>query len=323
MNCDYDCRDSGSEGSSSEDEWPRRSDRRSTRKCYRCHRMGHFARFCPSLAPGESSQTAGKATTDTATIGNYLVMVTSRKSGHTDSTIPSKEGWYLDCAATSQVCGDRKKIIWYTEYANRDEREVRNFSGRKAGKAIGHGDVRLRLRLPGGRKHEVVVRNVLHVKDVHNSLSQLRLMDKGLQIVAVNGYGIKIYDKALAQSTGRGRGKLVGVALQVEELFRLDVKRHRSRKSKRYTAPNDAEEHFYREILVPEEPKKQEISVRNASTAAINRTTGSGESGCQLIDPTGSGDDNESKSEEEEKAHRTDHHLRRGCRLEVKRTEAD
>jgi hypothetical protein len=84
------------------------------------------------------------------------------------------------------------------EYTTRDEREIRNFAGWKAGKAIGHGDVRLQLRLPGGRKHEVVVRNVLHVEGAHNSLLLSRLMDRGLLIVPVNGYGIKIYDKAPA-----------------------------------------------------------------------------------------------------------------------------
>jgi len=84
----------------------------------------------------------------------------------------------------------------------------------------------LRLRLPGGRHHihEVVVRNVLHVKGANNSLSQSRLMDRELRIVPVNGYGIKIYDKAPAESTGQGRGNLVGVARQVGGSFRLDVK---------------------------------------------------------------------------------------------------
>ena len=125
-----------------------------------------------------------------------------------------------------------------TEYTKREEREIRDFAGRKAGKATGHGDVRLRLWLPGGRKHEVVVRNVLHVEGAHNSLSQSRLMDRGLQIVPVNGYGIKIYDKSPAEDSargrgqgrgqvrgqGRGRGNLVGVARQIGGLFRLDVK---------------------------------------------------------------------------------------------------
>jgi hypothetical protein len=49
-------------------------------------------------------------------------------------------------------------------------------------------------------------------------------MDQGLEIVPVNGYGIKIYEKAHAESTGRGRGSLMGMAWQIVGLFRQDVK---------------------------------------------------------------------------------------------------
>jgi len=62
------------------------------------------------------------------------------------------------------------------------------------------------------------VSNVLHVKGAHNSLSQSWLMDRGLQIVPVNGYGIKIYDKAprdSARGRGRGQGNHVGLARQI------------------------------------------------------------------------------------------------------------
>jgi len=225
-------RDSGSEsdGSSSESEKHRRTNWRDTQECYRCHKVGHIARYCPSTAPVESAAptetaaaAAAAATTMTTTsIENYWMTVTGRS--------PEKEAWYLDCATTSHICGDRRKFEQYTEYTKKEEREIGDFAGRVAGKAIGHGDVRLRLRLPGGRKHEVVVRNVLHVKGAHNSLSQSRLMDRGLQIVPVNGYGIKIYDKSPAedcargQGRGRGQGSLVGVARQIGGLFRLDVK---------------------------------------------------------------------------------------------------
>jgi len=208
-------RDSGSEsdGSSSESEKHRR---RHTQECYRCHKMGHIARYCPSTAPVESgAPTETAAATTMTSIENYWMTVTNGKS-------PSKESWYLDCATTTHICGDRRKFERYTEYTKREERQIRDFAGSVGGKAIGHGDVRLRLRLPGGRRNEVVVRNVLHVEGAHNSLSQSRLMDRGLRIVPVNGYGIKIYDKAPAESTGRGN--LAGVARQIGGLFRLDVK---------------------------------------------------------------------------------------------------
>jgi hypothetical protein len=209
-------RGSGSEsdGSSSESEKHRH---RRTQECYRCHKVGHIARYCPSKAPMESAApTETAAATTMTSIENYWMTVTGRS--------PEKEAWYLDCATTSHICGDRRKFQRYTEYTKRDEREIHDFAGRVAGKAIGYGDVRLRLRLPGYRRnHEVVVRNVLHIEGAHNSLSQSRLMDRGLRIVPVNGYGIKIYDKAPAEYNGRGRGSLVGVARQVGGLFRLDV----------------------------------------------------------------------------------------------------
>ena len=194
-------RGSGSErdGSSLESEKHRR---RYTQECYICHKVGHIARYCPSTAPAESgAPTETAATTMTTTsIEDYWMTTTGREA-------PSKESWYLDCATTSHVCGDRRKFERYTEYTKREEWEIRDFAGRVAGKATGHGDVRLRLWSPGGRNHEVVVRNVLLVKGVHNSLSQSRLMDRGLRIVPVNGYGIKIYDKSPAEDSARGQGQ--------------------------------------------------------------------------------------------------------------------
>jgi hypothetical protein len=53
---------------------------------------------------------------------------------------------------------------------------------------------------------------------------------------------------------------------QIGGFVQLDVtvagKLHRSRKSRRYTAPNAADQHFYREYLVPEEPKNQILGKR-------------------------------------------------------------
>ena len=78
------------------------------------------------------------------------------------------------------------------------------------------------------------MRNVLHVKGAHKPLSQTQLMDWGLRIVPVNGYGIKIFDKSPTDSArGRGRGNFVGVSHPIGGLFWVDVKfaekRHRER----------------------------------------------------------------------------------------------
>jgi hypothetical protein len=107
---------------------------------------------------------------------------------------PSKESWYLDCATTSPICGNRQTFERYTQYTKREGQDICDFGGTVAGKAIGHGDGRLRFQLPAGRYriHEVIVRNVLHGEGGNNLLSKLRLMDRGLRIVPVNGDGIKI-----------------------------------------------------------------------------------------------------------------------------------
>jgi len=222
-------RDSGSEidSSSLESEKHRRRNWKDTQECYRCHQVGHIARYCPSTAPVESgaptetaaaTAAAAAATTMTTTsIANYWMTVTGRS--------PEKESWYLDCATTSHVCGDRQEFVWYMQYAKRDERQIHNFAGRVAGKAIGYGDMRLKLRLPGyGRNHEVIVTNVLHIEREHNSLSQSWLMDRGLRIVPVNGYGIKIYDKSPAEvvlATVPGYPALVRVGTDPKAPFRV------------------------------------------------------------------------------------------------------
>jgi hypothetical protein len=133
-------RGSGSESdcSSSESEKHRRMH---TQECYRCHKVGHIVRYCSSTAPvvsGAPTETAAAAaavatTMTTTSIENYLMTVTGRSS--------EKEGWYLDCATTSHVCGDRRKFERYTECTKSDEREIHDFAGRVAGKAIGYGDL--------------------------------------------------------------------------------------------------------------------------------------------------------------------------------------
>ena len=56
------------------------------------------------------------------------------------------------------------------------------------------------------------------------------------------------------------------MARQIGVLFRLDVKvagkLHRSGESRRHTAPHAADEHFYWELLLPEEPKEEISSER-------------------------------------------------------------
>jgi len=185
--------DSESNGSCYESEKHRR---RHTQQCYRHHEVGHIPRYCRSTAPVERraptkaaadtpTETAAVVATTTTSIEDCLMIVTNRES-------PSKESCYWDYTTTSHICGNQPNFDWYTEHTKREEREIRNFAGKVAGKAIDHGDVGLMVRLPGGRRNELVVRNVLYVEGAHNSLAQPWLVDRDWPIVPVNGYGIKI-----------------------------------------------------------------------------------------------------------------------------------
>jgi hypothetical protein len=306
-------------------------DRKSQPTCFYCHKEAHKVSNCPSMKCGDppvmknGTETAAKNDTITAasvseeTIENYWVTGTNGKSA------PLKECWYLDCASTSHICGDRRKFARYTGFAKKDVWEIRDFAGTVAGKTIGQGDVRLRFRLPGGRDriNELVVRDVLHVEGAHNSLSQSRLMDRGLWIVPVNGYGIKIYE-APAMGTGcGGQGSLVAMAPQIGGVFRFDVDaRGQGRRSRdvsrdqRYTAPNatpnehtytyilELEEPTYMDVLDSEEQKTQDILVPITSKSTINRPAAGGKSGGnsagQLRDRSGSSDENDDEDENED-----------------------
>jgi len=129
MSCDS---GGGIDGSSSESEKHRR---RRTQQCYRCHQVGHIARNCPSTAPVESAApTETVPAMTTRSIEDYWMTTTGREA-------PSKESWYLDCATTSHICGDRKRFERYTEYTKRDGQEIHDVAGRVAGKAIGVAEI--------------------------------------------------------------------------------------------------------------------------------------------------------------------------------------
>jgi len=131
------------------DESDEDQDRKGKPTCFDCHKEGHKVWNCPSMKRGdppvtkESTETAAMDDTITAarvsaemtTIENYWVTDTGGK------TAPSKESWYLDCASTSHICGDRRKFARYTGFNKKDEREIRDFAGRVGGKAIGRGDI--------------------------------------------------------------------------------------------------------------------------------------------------------------------------------------
>jgi len=176
---------SDSDDSGSENEKHRRANWKE-RECSEFRELGHIAQCCAK----RKAQAAAVANS-TMTTENFWM--TDAAAGN----IPLKESWYLDSATTSYNCGDQQIVVLYTEYDKSEEREIRDFAGRVAGVAIGYGDVRLMLTLPGSRIDEVVVKNVLHIEGANSTLSQSRLIDRGLLIGSVDGFGVNIYENAV------------------------------------------------------------------------------------------------------------------------------
>jgi len=106
------------------------------------------------------------------------------------------------------------------------------------------------------------------VEGACNLVTELCLMDQGLQNVSVNGDGFKRSNKVPTDSKP---GKdlscicLVGVAHQIGQSFRLEVKvggkLQQSRESRWHTAPNASDEHFYQVFMLPEEPQQEMLSL--------------------------------------------------------------
>lgn len=124
-------RDSGCESDTSSSENEKHVCRHSdTQEFYRCHTVGQIVPYCPSAAPVESAVPTETATaTMTTSIEYYWMSVIGRS--------PEKEGWYLDCAMTSDVCGDRRNFEQYRVYQARGEGNSQlSWNGRKQGHRI-------------------------------------------------------------------------------------------------------------------------------------------------------------------------------------------
>jgi hypothetical protein len=88
-------------------------------------------------AAAAPTETALAAVTTMTSIENYWMTLTARS--------PGKKSWNLDYVMISHICGDRRKFKQYAEFTNGDGWEICDVVGRVTGKAVGHGDIRLRL----------------------------------------------------------------------------------------------------------------------------------------------------------------------------------
>ena len=158
-------KDTESDSDSSDGKSGRNAARKDSRECYECHEIGHIARFCPKKRPAETTDIKERSaeTTDTAAMATTIEHYFMTTAGPVSS---QASDWFVDGGCTAHICGERKQFIRYTEFGKSEEREISDFAGRVAGKAIGYGDVRLRLRQPGRRRTSkiVVVRRVLHIE---------------------------------------------------------------------------------------------------------------------------------------------------------------
>ena len=117
--------------------------------------------------------------------------------------------FYLDCACSAHVTSRRDVFVEFTAIPE-GTRPVKGFEGSVL-YARGQGNIKLKMRLPNSGSRDVTIRNVLYVPGSVNIISQGMLMELGLRIVPVNGYGINIYNNI---------NSLVACAPQVARCFR-------------------------------------------------------------------------------------------------------
>ncbi|KAI5855780.1 hypothetical protein BZA05DRAFT_217646 [Tricharina praecox] len=127
----------------------------------------------------------------------------------------TNRGWdfYLDSACSTHVTSRRDVFVEYTEIPE-GKRPVKGSEGSVLF-ARGPGNIKLRMRLPNNTSQDVTIRNVLYVPGSANLISQGMLMELGLRIVPVNGYGVKIYN--------RNNTRLLACAPQVAWMYPFDL----------------------------------------------------------------------------------------------------
>jgi len=189
------------------------------KKCTYCEWDGHEISECfrkqrSKPSGGKSSQqTKGQKHNKSEKSMAKVHTVTDQLWTATDVGIPKDWDFYLDCACSAHVTGRRDVFLNFTPIPEGTQ-PVKEFEGSVL-HPHGRGSIKLTMRLPNETCKVVTIRNVLYVPGSVNLISQGILMELGLRIVAVNGYGINIYDKDNC---------LVARAPQVARMFPFDLK---------------------------------------------------------------------------------------------------
>jgi hypothetical protein len=124
----------------------------------------------------------------------------------------TKRDFYLDGACSAHVCNRRD--VFQTFLPLKDGvRKVNGFEGSEKS-AKGIGTIRLPMRLPSGKVSYAVIQNVLYIPESVNLISQDMIMDRGIRIELINGYGANLYSNT---------DEMVATAPQIHRMLPFDI----------------------------------------------------------------------------------------------------
>jgi hypothetical protein len=198
-----------------------KKDMKDRRVCTYCEKEGHLEETCwakhgkPAWKNDKSEEKEIKEDTDrkssTATANLTSTSTVDSLWMAVEDSAVTMGNFYLDGACDAHACNRRDRFDSKTFVELKEgDRKVRGFDGSRQS-AKGIGTIRLPMCLGKGRP--VVwarIPDVLYLPGSANLISQGTLMDRGIRIEWINGYGAKLYDKAGRMiATARLRNKML------------------------------------------------------------------------------------------------------------------
>jgi hypothetical protein len=199
-----------------------KKEKKEKRVCTYCEKEGHLEEKCwakhgkPDWKKDKSEEkedTDKKNITATANLTSTSA-IDSLWMAVEDSAV-TMGNFCLDGACDAHACNRRDLFDSKTFVELKEgDRKVRGFDGSQQS-AKGIGTIRLPMCLGKGRP--VVwarIPGVLYLPGSANLISQGTLMDRGIQIKLINGYGAKLYDKV---------GRMIATARLRNKMLPLDI----------------------------------------------------------------------------------------------------